>query len=70
MLFRSGGDVGLDQLEAQAIAEAVLDLLRDPARRDACGAAARRRVVERYSVGPYLAQLLPVYETAISNGTR
>ena len=55
---------------AQAIAEAVLDLLRDPARRDACGAAARRRVVERYSVGPYLAQLLPVYETAISNGTR
>lgn len=55
---------------APAIAKAVLDLLGDPARRDACGAAARRRVVERYSVGPYLAQLLPVYETAISNGTR
>ena len=53
---------------SQAIAEAVLALLGDPARRDACGAAARRRVVERYSVGPYLAQLLPVYEAAISAG--
>lgn len=49
-----------------AIAGAVLDLLADPARRDACGVAARRRVVDRYSAGPYLAKLLPVYEEAIA----
>jgi glycosyltransferase involved in cell wall biosynthesis len=55
---------------AHAIAEAVLALLRDPARRDLCGEAARRRVVERYSIGPYLARLLPVYDKAISGGAR
>jgi glycosyltransferase involved in cell wall biosynthesis len=52
----------------RAIASAVLELLDDQARRDACGAAARRRVVERYSVGPYLARLQAVYEAAIFEG--
>lgn len=53
---------------APSIADAVLALLGDPARRDACGESARRRVVDRYSIDPYLARLLPVYEAAISRG--
>jgi glycosyltransferase involved in cell wall biosynthesis len=53
---------------AEAIAGAVLALLGDRVRRDECGAAARRRVVNRYSIGPYLEQLLPLYEEAISVG--
>ena len=37
--------------EPRAFAHAVRDLLADPARRDALGAAARRRIEERYSLG-------------------
>ena len=50
--------------EAGALAEAMCALLADPARLAACGAAARRRVLERYSPGPYLDRLLQVYALA------
>ncbi len=46
--FEYGKDILLAD-EPEAFAEAVAGLLRDPARRQALGTAARRRVVEQYS---------------------
>lgn len=47
-----------------AIAAAVLDLLADPSRLAALGAAARQRVVERFGPEPYVERLLELYTSA------
>lgn len=52
--------------DPQALADGLTALLNDPARLAACGAAARRRVVERYSPEPYVDQLVDVYALARS----
>lgn len=47
-----------------SLAAAVGDLLTDPARAAAMGAAARRRVQERFGTGTWLAGLLQLYQEA------
>jgi glycosyltransferase involved in cell wall biosynthesis len=53
--------------DAGALARAVRDLLADPARRRACGAAARRRALARYSWQGVAAQTHLVYQ-ALTHG--
>jgi glycosyltransferase involved in cell wall biosynthesis len=47
-----------------ALAEAIATLLEDPVRREALGAAARRTVVERFSVDAMIEGTLAVYRAA------
>jgi glycosyltransferase involved in cell wall biosynthesis len=56
--------------DPEALADGITALLDDPARLAACGAAARRRVVERYSPDPYVERLLGVYALARSRVRR
>ena len=49
-----------------ALAAAILDLLRDPARRAAMGAAGRARVVAKFSVEKMVQATLHVYQNLIS----
>jgi glycosyltransferase involved in cell wall biosynthesis len=56
--------------DPQALADGITSLLSDPSRLAACGAAARRRVVERYSPEPYVDGLLAVYALAQSRTGR
>lgn len=51
---------------ATAIAAAVITLLTDDVRRNACGEVARSRVVASYSGGPYLRKLVPIYDAVVS----
>jgi glycosyltransferase involved in cell wall biosynthesis len=48
-----------------ALAEAALELLRDPARREGMGAAARRRVLEDYTIERMVERSVEVYAVAI-----
>ncbi|MCX5986012.1 MAG: hypothetical protein NTX54_05810, partial [Chloroflexi bacterium] len=50
---------------SEGIASAVVSLCLDPARRVACGVAARARVEARYGPETYVAKLPPGYEEAI-----
>lgn len=48
-----------------ALGRALIELHDDPVRRRAMGAAARERIVERYSVGRMVKEYLAVYEIAL-----
>lgn len=51
----------VDERTPEALAEAAVDLLRDPDRRRAMGAAARRRAADRFSTRRMLAELDSLY---------
>jgi hypothetical protein len=51
--------------DAGALAAAIDGLLADPDRARQLGTAARLRVIEGYSPGPYVERLLGIYESAI-----
>lgn len=55
---------------SEAVGAAVADLLTRPAEARRLGAAARARVLERYSPGVYLTRLLDVYEQAWRRGAQ
>lgn len=57
VLEESGGGVVVAPGDARAVADAVLELYRDPARRAAMGAAGRRYVEEHYSRSAWAARL-------------
>lgn len=64
------GDAGIlvSPSDPAALGEALLDLLRDPARRTALGERLARRVRERYSVPAVLQQLEAVYDRVLTQG--
>jgi len=51
-----------------ALANAINDLVADPARRTAMGEAGRRRAVERFSWGSIAAQTVDLYRSVVSGG--
>ena len=52
--------------DSEALAEALSHLLNDPELRQAMGAAARKKVVERYTEARLAEQTLAVYERMIA----
>jgi hypothetical protein len=57
VLAESGGGVVVEPGDARAVADAVLELYRDPARRAAMGEAGRRYVEENYSRAAWAGRL-------------
>ncbi|HEV2704443.1 MAG TPA: glycosyltransferase family 4 protein [Pyrinomonadaceae bacterium] len=57
VLAESGGGIVVAPGDARAVADAVLELYRDPARRASMGAAGRRYVEEHYSRAAWAARL-------------
>ena len=51
--------------DEDALAEAIVALLRDPALRHRLGAAGRERVVEEFSVDRMVARILDVYQARL-----
>ncbi|HEY8211802.1 MAG TPA: glycosyltransferase family 4 protein [Myxococcaceae bacterium] len=65
-LFADGVEaVGLPEVSAGALAQAISGLLADPRRRDALGAAARAGAVERHSSERFGAGVLEVYRSVV-----
>ena len=54
--------------DAEALADALVDLLQDPARRQAMGRAARRRFEERYTIGRWEDELIGILRSAARAG--
>ncbi len=52
--------------DPQALAKALLSLLKDQARRQALGAAGRERVVKQFSIQAYIQQTMEVYAEVLS----
>jgi glycosyltransferase involved in cell wall biosynthesis len=52
--------------DAGALAEAILDVLRDPARREAMGQAARNAVERRFSVERMVDDVAALYRVLLS----
>jgi glycosyltransferase involved in cell wall biosynthesis len=59
------GAVSVSAPPAAALAEAVLDLLNDPARRTAMGEAGRIAITDAYGIGPVVDRLEHIYGVAI-----
>jgi glycosyltransferase involved in cell wall biosynthesis len=55
--------------DAGALAEAILDVLRDPARREAMGQAARNAVERRFSVERMVDDVAALYRALLSGGS-
>jgi glycosyltransferase involved in cell wall biosynthesis len=56
--------------DPEALAAAIVELLRDPAKRGRLGAAARQLVEDEFSAERMTAEYLRVYEDAIATGTK
>jgi phosphatidylinositol alpha-mannosyltransferase len=56
--------------DAEALAEAIIALLENEPRRQALGAAARTRALERYAWSRLARRLLSIYEELTSPGVR
>jgi glycosyltransferase involved in cell wall biosynthesis len=54
---RSGGGINVQPGDSRAVADAILDLFHDPARRAAMGKAGRRYVEENFSRGAWASKL-------------
>ena len=52
--------------DADALARAILSLLRDPARAGAMGEAGRRRVAEHFPIGKMVSEVESLYETLLA----
>ena len=52
--------------DPRALAEALLVLLTDPARRQALGTAGRERAVKQFSIHTYVQQTMAVYAEALA----
>ena len=59
------GAVSVSAPPAAALAEAVLELLNDPAKRTAMGEAGRQAIAEAYGIGPVVDRLEHIYGVAI-----
>jgi glycosyltransferase involved in cell wall biosynthesis len=54
--------------DPRALAEALVALLRDPARRAAMGAAAHARLTTRFSLAGFAAEMFAAFEQAVADG--
>jgi glycosyltransferase involved in cell wall biosynthesis len=54
--------------DSRALAEALVALLRDPARRAAMGAAAHARLTTRFSLAGFAAEMFAAFEQAAADG--
>jgi glycosyltransferase involved in cell wall biosynthesis len=62
MLAETRGGIAVAPHDAEAMAEALIDLLGDPARADALGAAGREVIVERYSWRAIASRIAAIFQ--------
>jgi len=54
--------------DSQAMAQAIMTVLSDPARAEQMGRAARQRVAERFAIHHHVAAVQKVYDGLVANG--